>query len=63
MELTNEQMIELTEKYANEIVDGMEMDELLNLEFESVMDRLRETPDADVLSEISQFAPNLLEKI
>lgn len=59
--LTNEQLINLTEEYANVIVKSMDMDYLIHFAYESVMDRLRQMGQEDLLREIETGFPELLE--
>lgn len=60
--LTNEQLNQLTEEYASAIVDSMEMDDLVNFVYDSLMDRLGDMGQEDLLCEIEADFPELLEE-
>ena len=60
--LTKEQLNQLTEEYASAIVDSMEMDDLVNFVYDSLMDRLGDMGQEDLLCEIEADFPELLEE-
>jgi methionine aminopeptidase len=51
----------LIEAYAERIVDGMDMKELVQLAHETICERLEDYTDADLEDEIAEFYPDLLD--
>jgi len=51
---------DLIEAYAERIVDGMDMKELVTLALETMMERLSSYEDDELVEEINDFAPDLL---
>jgi hypothetical protein len=54
---------QLVEAYAERVVDGMDMDEVLELAFEAITTRLATYTDEDLLEEVTDFYPDLVEEI
>lgn len=52
---------ELIEAYAENIVDGLDMDALVTIAYETFVDRLESYNDEELTDEIKMFAPDLLE--
>jgi hypothetical protein len=55
MTLSNEQLAALTEAYAEMIVDGMDMDDLLTFAVESLIAEYNKYTEAELLSEIEEL--------
>lgn len=51
---------ELIEAYAQNIVEGMGMDELYTFALETMMERLETYTEEDLEEEVREFAPHLL---
>lgn len=62
MELTTQELADLIEDYAEAIVDSLEYDVVLALLKSSIIDRLVSMDEADVIAEIQESAPELLEE-
>lgn len=60
--LTKEQLNQLTEEYASAIVDSMDMDDLVDMAYQVLMDRLGDMGQEDLLCEIQADFPELLEE-
>jgi hypothetical protein len=55
MTLTNEQLAALTEAYAEMIVDGMDMDDLITFAIESLVAEYNKYTETELLSEIEEL--------
>jgi hypothetical protein len=55
MTLSNEQLAALTEAYAEMIVDGMDMDDLITFAVESLVAEYNKYTEAELLSEIEEL--------
>jgi len=55
MTLTKEQLCALTEAYAEMIVDGMDMDDLVTFAVESLVDQYNKYTESELLSEIEEL--------
>jgi hypothetical protein len=55
MTLSNEQLAALTEAYAEHIVDGMDMDDLVTFAIESLVAEYNKYTEAELLSEIEEL--------
>jgi hypothetical protein len=55
MKLSNEQLATLTEAYAEMIVDGMDMDDLITFAIESLVAEYNKYTEAELLSEIEEL--------
>ncbi len=55
MTLSNEQLAALTEAYAEMIVDGMDMDDLITFAIESLVAEYNKYTEAELLSEIEEL--------
>ncbi len=55
MTLSNEQLAALTEAYAEMIVDGMDMDDLITFAVESLVAEYNNYTEAELLSEIEEL--------
>jgi hypothetical protein len=55
MTLSNEQLAALTEAYAEMIVDGMDMDDLVTFAVESLIAEYNKYTEAELLSEIEEL--------
>ena len=50
--MNNEQLNQLKENYANMIVDGMDMDDLVQMCFDMLMDAYKDCTEEDIKGEI-----------
>ena len=50
--MNNEQLNQLKENYANMIVDGMDMDDLMQMCFDMLMDAYKDCTEEDIKEEI-----------
>jgi len=55
MTLTNEQLAALTESYAEMVIDGMDMDDLVTFAIESLVAEYNKYTEAELLSEIEEL--------
>jgi len=55
MTLTNEQLCALTESYAEMVIDGMDMDDLITFAIESLVAEYNKYTEAELLSEIEEL--------
>jgi len=55
MTLTNEQLCALTESYAEMVIDGMDMDDLVTFAIESLVAEYNKYTEAELLSEIEEL--------
>ena len=55
MKLTQEQLCALTEAYAEYIVDGMDMDDLVTFAVESLVAEYNKYTESELLSEIEEL--------
>ena len=55
MTLTNEQLCALTEAYAEMIVDGMDMDDLVTFAVESLVAEYNKYTESELLTEIEEL--------
>ena len=53
---------ELIEQYAQHIVDGMDMDTLVQLAYDSIMSNLQQMTNELLSADIEEYAPHLLEE-
>ena len=53
--------IELQEQLAMEIVDGMDMDTLVQFAYEKILENLEIMGDAEFLEQVQEYHPHLLE--
>jgi len=53
---------ELIEQYAQHIVDGMDMDTLVQLAYDSIMSNLQQMTNEQLSADIEEYAPHLLEE-
>ena len=53
---------ELIEQYAQHIVDGMDMDTLVQFAYDSIMSNLQEKTNEQLCADIEEYAPHLLEE-
>ena len=50
--MNKEQLNQFKENYTNMILDGMDMDSLIQFAFDNIMDNLKEWDEEDIKSEI-----------
>ena len=50
--MNKEQLNQFKENYANMVLDGMDMDSLVQFAFDNIMDNLKEWDEEDIKSEI-----------
>lgn len=62
MELTTQELADLIEDYAEAIVDGLQVEDLVQIVKSSIIDRLVSMDEADVIAEVQEVAPELLEE-
>jgi hypothetical protein len=55
MKLSNEQLASLTEAYAEMIVDGMDMDDLVTFAVESLVAEYNKYTESELLTEIEEL--------
>jgi len=55
MTLTKEQLCALTESYAEMVIDGMDMDDLVTFAIESLVAEYNKYTEAELLSEIEEL--------
>jgi hypothetical protein len=55
MKLSNEQLASLTEAYAEMIVDGMDMDDLVTFAVESLIAEYNKYTESELLTEIEEL--------
>ena len=53
--MNKEQLNQFKENYANMVLDGMDMDSLVQFAFDNIMDNLKEWDEEDIKSEILEF--------
>ena len=53
--------IELQEQLATEIIDGMDMDTLVQFAHERILENLEIMGDAEFLEQVQEYHPHLLE--
>lgn len=51
----------LREQFANDIVDGMDLDALMNFAFEKILENLEDMPDGELMEQVKEFAPYLID--
>ena len=54
---------QLVEAYAERVIDGLDMDEVLELAFEAISSRLETYSDEELLNEVSDFYPDLVDTL
>jgi hypothetical protein len=54
---------QLIEDYASNIVDGMDLDTLVQFAYDTIVDNMESCSDNEVLEQIEEFCPELLEEI
>ena len=52
---------ELISDYATSVVDGMDLDTLVQFAYERIVENLETMTEAEVLENIQEFAPHLLD--
>lgn len=52
----------LIEEYASRIVEGMDMDDMYNFVYETLVERLNSYNDAELVNEVSEYYPDLVEE-
>jgi hypothetical protein len=52
----------LIEEYAQQVVDGMDMDTLISFAFDTICERMDEMNDNEVVNEVNEYYPELLEQ-
>jgi hypothetical protein len=52
----------LRENYANQIVDGMDLDTLMQFAYEKILENLEDMPDLELVENVKEYAPNLLNE-
>lgn len=55
MPLTSQQVHDLTEAYANHVIDGMDMDSLIQFAFESLVAELNKYTPEELVTEIEEL--------
>ena len=55
MTLSNEQLSALIDNYANHVIDGMDMDTLVQFAFDSLVAEYNKYTEAELLSEIEEL--------
>jgi len=61
---TTVEYVELTQlisDYATSVVDGMDLDTLVQFAYERIVENLETMTEAEVLENIQEFAPHLLD--
>jgi hypothetical protein len=53
----------LIEEYASRIVEGMDMDDMYNFVYETLVERLDDYTDTDLVNEVSEYYPDLVEDV
>jgi hypothetical protein len=52
----------LISDYAEQIVDGMDMDTLVRFAFDMLVENVERLSDKDLISEVNEYTPELLEE-
>jgi len=52
---------ELKEKYAEEIINGMDLDSLCQFAYEKILENLDDMPEFELHEQIKEYAPHLIE--
>lgn len=53
--MNNEQLNQLKENYTNMIIDGMDMDSLVQFAFDSILENIKDWDEEDIKSEILEY--------
>lgn len=53
---------ELRREYTERVVDGMDMDTLVNFVFEQIMTNLEDYSEEQLKSEVNEYYPDLLDE-
>jgi hypothetical protein len=51
----------LIEEYASRIVEGMDMDDMYNFIYDTLVERLDDYTDNDLVNEVAEYYPDLVE--
>ena len=62
MAMTSVEFDALKENYVQHCVDGMDMSDMMELVYSIIEDRLDEAPTSDVMEEIKEYAPHLINE-
>lgn len=52
----------LLQDYAEQVVDGMDMDTLVMFAMDTIIDRLNEFTDNEIVEEVNEYYPELLKE-
>ena len=52
----------LRENYATQIVDGMDLDALMQFAYEKILENLEDMHDLELIEIVKEYAPNLLDE-
>jgi hypothetical protein len=52
----------LIEEYAQQVVDGMDLDTLISFAFDTICERMDEMNDNEIVNEVNEYYPELLEQ-
>jgi hypothetical protein len=52
----------LIEEYASRIVEGMDMDDMYNFIYDTLVERLDDYTDNDLVNEVAEYYPDLVEE-
>ena len=63
MTLTPEQRQNLLEAYVTNVVDSLDWDDLVAFAYETILERMEETPDDALIEDVKEWYPNLIEEI
>jgi hypothetical protein len=47
--------------FANDLVDGMDLDALMNFAYEKILENLEDMHEVELIEQVKEFAPHLLD--